>query len=250
MNNAEQMIAEGALVVVNHSGGKDSQAMLIRLRQMGVPEDQMVVIHADLGGIEWAGTVDHIKATIGDLPLIVCQAATGWWDMVERRQMWPSPKNRQCTSDLKRTPIEREIRRYLKANPRFGGRVVSCVGLRAEESNQRSKAVTWKFSKTNSKAGRNWWEWLPIHDMFEVEVFAMIAEAGEVPHWAYQAGMSRLSCAFCIMASKKDLRRAAQLRPALYAKYCETEVRIDQTFTMPVKGVRRFLPEVTGVSCR
>ena len=40
-------------------------------------------------------------------------------------------------------------------------------------------------------------------------MFHVIAEAGQSPHWTYAAGMSWLSCSFCIVASRADLRRAA-----------------------------------------
>ena len=32
----------GALFAVNHSAGKDSQAMLIALREAGIPDDQVI----------------------------------------------------------------------------------------------------------------------------------------------------------------------------------------------------------------
>ena len=55
--------------------------------------------------------------------------------------------------------------------------------------------------------------------------------------------MSRLSCSFCILASRADLRRAAELRPDLYRAYTELERRIGHTLSR----TRRPLPEVTGV---
>ena len=57
---------------------------------------------------------------------------------IEERGRFPSPAVRWCTSSLKRGPIERELRRYLKAHPRFGGRIVSAMGMRAEESAARA----------------------------------------------------------------------------------------------------------------
>jgi DNA sulfur modification protein DndC len=237
-----KLVPRNALFVVNHSAGKDSQAMLIRLRQI-VPEDQLLVIHADLGEVEWDGNVDHIRATIGNLPLIVCRSRRTLLQMVNERGMWPSPTNRQCTSDLKRGPIEREIRRHLKAHPRFGGLVVNCMGIRAEESAARSKQKTFRFNERNSVAGREWYDWLPIHDMRLPEVWATIAGAGQVPHWAYGKGMSRLSCVFCIMANQQDLRTAARLKPDLYRVYVETEKRIGHTLSMDGRG----LEEVTGI---
>ncbi len=41
---------------------------------------------------------------------------------------------RRRTSSTKRGPVERGLRRHLKANPRFEGRIVSAMGMRAEQS--------------------------------------------------------------------------------------------------------------------
>ena len=163
-------------------------------------------------------------------------------DMVERRGMFPSPKYRQCTSDLKRGPIEKEIRRIL--NVRHQVLIVNCMGLRAEESSARAKQQAFKRNARNSKAGREWYDWLPIHDMLVDEVWSTIKAAGQEPHWAYGAGMTRLSCCFCIMASRQDLKTAARLNPTLFQRYVETERRLDQTMMMPVKGERKFLTDI------
>lgn len=233
-----------ALFVINHSAGKDSQAMMLYLQQIGIPKSQMLVIHADLGDVEWEGNLDHIRATVGNVVTITAKAKTSFFEMVERRGMFPSPANRQCTSDLKRGPIEREIRRYLKSHPEFGGLVVNCMGMRAQESASRAKKETFQYSARNSKAGREWYDWLPIHDFSEDQVFALIAAAGQEPHWAYGKGMTRLSCCFCIMASTGDLCTAARLNPELYQRYAETEKRIGHTLSMS----RKALPEITGIA--
>ena len=193
----QELIRRGALFVVNHSGGKDSQAMMIKLAAM-IPAHQLLIIHAVLPDVEWEGVTEQVERYAADVPVIYAHAAKTLFEMVEHRGMFPSPKNRQCTSDLKRNPIEREIRRYLKAHPEFGGLVVNCMGMRAQESSSRAKLATLKPNPGNSKAGREWYDWLPIHDMLEEEVFASIRDAGQEPHWAYGAGMTRLSCCFCI----------------------------------------------------
>lgn len=238
-----ELAAAGALFVINHSGGKDSQAMTIRLREV-IPADQLVIVHAELPGVDWPGIVEHIEATAGDLPLHLCRAPKTFFQMVERRGMFPSPKYRQCTSDLKRGPIDRTIRQILKAR---GGRVVvNCLGMRAAESSARAKASTFKRSTRNSVAGRSWFDWLPIHELTTAEVFATIADAGQVPHPAYAAGMTRLSCCFCIMQSQADLVTAADLAPALLAQYAATERRLGVTMMMPQGGRRRFLDELVA----
>tara|TARA_R110000796_G_scaffold45616_43_gene110473 strand:+ start:4338 stop:5105 length:768 start_codon:yes stop_codon:yes gene_type:complete len=247
MSALPQVISEyrdaGALFAVNHSAGKDSQAMLIQLRRMGVPDSQIVIVHADLGEVEWPGNLEHIRQTIGNVPFIVARAKKTFLEMVEHRQMFPSPGQRQCTSDLKRGPIQRELRRYLKKHPEFGGRIVNCMGMRAQESAARAKRPSIIKNRSCSIAGRDWIDWLPIHEMTHFDVFATIFSAGQRPHWAYYAGMSRLSCVFCIMASASDLKVAANLNRELYRRYVATEKRIGHTLSMSGKG----LEQITGV---
>ena len=239
------LVRRGALFVVSHSGGKDSQAMMLKLAAL-VPVSQLVAIHAPLGRVEWPGTLEHIGATLPPgVELLLAPVANGrdLLDRVRARGKFPDPARRWCTSDLKRGPIEREIRRYLKAHPEHGGLVVSCMGHRAQESNRRAKRKPWAFSERNSKAGREWWEWLPIFALSEAEVFARIAAAGQRPHWAYERGMRRLSCSFCIMASKCDMTTAARLRPNLYRKYVCLERELGHTLSPS----RVPLPKLTGV---
>jgi 3'-phosphoadenosine 5'-phosphosulfate sulfotransferase (PAPS reductase)/FAD synthetase len=259
-SEVRELIARGALFVVNHSGGKDSQALYLFLREH-VPAAQLVIVHADLGAVEWAGAIGHILATTDGERLVTCQAARGLLQMIEDRGMFPSPQQRQCTSDLKRGPIERTIRAITRERQAIGlpawGVVVNCMGMRAQESSSRKKLLPFKFSNRNSKAGREWYDWLPIHDMTEREVFAKIAAAGQEPHPIYKLGMRRFSCVFCIMASEEDLRTAARLAtdhpellndPELYRKYVSLERRTGQVMLMPTKKHgRRTLEDVTGV---
>ena len=240
----ERLIRRGATFVINHSGGKDSQIMTIKLRKI-IPDDQLIVIHAGLPGVDWPGLMEHINETTWGLRVHYCEAKKTFFEMVRHRGEWPSPKYRQCTSDLKRGPIEKEIRNAISLGS-ASTLIVNCVGIRAEESRNRAKANPWKFCRRNSKAGREWYDWLPIFEMSESDVFLGIEEAGEKPHWAYGLGMSRLSCCFCIMSNKSDLRIAAKAQPELYERILQLEQEIDRTFMMPSGGVRKFLPEYIG----
>ena len=244
-SECRDMIRRGALVSLSSSGGKDSQAMTILLAQI-VPPDQLVVVHAPLGEVEWPGTVEHIENTIPTgVPLIFARMASGktLLDQVEERGKWPGPRVRFCTRGFKVSPIERELRHYLKAHPRFAGRIVSAIGIRRDESNARSKRVPWARSDRNSRAGREWFDWLPIFDLTAGDVFRVIREAGQSPHWVYEQGVSRCSCSFCIFSSRPDLRRAAELRPLLYRRYAEIERRIGHTLSP--SGIP--LPALTGI---
>lgn len=242
------LVERGALFVISHSGGKDSQSMLAYMRKV-VPEAQLVIVHATLGRYEWAGCIEHIEATKGELPLEIAQAIHNDGSiktlrtLVVRRGKFSSPQIRTCTSDLKRGPIEKVIRRLSKRTGIM--LIVSCSGERAEESPNRNRLCVGSFSydAKNSKAGREWYEMMPIADWTIEQVWAEIAAAGEQPHECYRKGMSRLSCCFCIMASRQDQRTAARLAPELYAEMVAIEQHVGHTMNME----RKPLEQVTSI---
>lgn len=242
------LVNSGALFVANHSGGKDSQAMLIRLLEV-VPDRQVLVVHASLGDVEWPGALEHARQQASDagLPFIVARAGHSLLDLVERRHArrpevpaWPSAANRQCTSDLKRDPIMREVRRFVRATGRPGGLIVTCLGVRAAESPRRSKMQAWASNGRGSTASRQWFDWLPIHHLSTEEVFATIEAARQHPHPAYAMGNERLSCVFCILGSARDARVGAIHNPDLFARYVELEQRVGYTAHQSRKGLEEF----------
>lgn len=242
-NEIHELIAQGALFVSNHSGGKDSQAMLIKLLEI-IPPKQLLVVHASLGAMEWEGAMElaEKQAQVAGLPFIVAKANKTLLEMVERRfenrpevPSWPSASTRQCTSDLKRGPIQREVRRFAKAN---GFKtIVNCLGLRAEESPGRRKRKP--FSKMGiSNSVNTWYEWLPVQDYLTSQIFQTIRDASQEPHFAYALGNDRLSCVFCIMASRSDIKNGATEYPALLEEYHALEVKTGYTMHMnriPIK---------------
>lgn len=237
LDEARDLIERGAMFYVSHSGGKDSQAMYSILFDL-VPTDQIVVVHADLGEVEWTGVIDHIDANTAH-EINVVRAI--WKDgstkdllsMVERRHEarpdsppWPSSAMRFCTSDLKRDPIHKFIRRDLAARGKL--LAVNCTGIRAEESSARAHKNPFALNSRLSKAGREVYEWLPIFNYTEAEVFEAIAQAGQAPFWAYRSNR-RLSCVFCIMGCGGDLAHGARERPELLERYIELEERTGWT---------------------
>ncbi|MET3051889.1 phosphoadenosine phosphosulfate reductase family protein [Pseudomonas alkylphenolica] len=236
--DVEALVASGALFVANHSGGKDSQAQLIKMLEV-IPAAQIVVVHASLGAMEWPGAMELARnqAAASDLQFIIAKAGKTLLEMVARRfegrpevPSWPSATTRQCTSDLKRGPIQREVRRYAKDN---GFKViVNCLGLRAQESSGRAKRQPFRMNERDSNSVLTWYEWLPVHDLSADDVFSIIKSAGQQPHYAYALGNDRLSCVFCIMASKRDLTNGAANHPTLLAEYAAMESRTGYTMHM------------------
>jgi 3'-phosphoadenosine 5'-phosphosulfate sulfotransferase (PAPS reductase)/FAD synthetase len=240
----------GALFVVNHSGGKDSQAMMIRLLDW-VPREQLVVVHATLGDVEWPGALEQAQeqAQNAGVAFRVAQANKTLLGMVENRYRtdptvpsWPSAQYRQCTSDLKRGPIAKEIRAHCVQHGFT--RVVSCVGIRAQESPRRAKLQVWQHVSKNSTRTRNWFNWLPIHTHTVHDVALALVRAGQEPHPAYLLGNERLSCVFCILSSANDLRLGALYNPDLYEQYLELEKKTGYT----AHESRKALHEITGLT--
>ena len=228
LDQARRLAGMGAVFYASHSGGKDSQAVYHRIRDI-VPESQITVLHADLGRVEWTGIQDHITENVlpQHRPLTV-RAGKDFIGMVRHRHAtrpdvpsWPSSAARQCTSDLKRNPLEKAIRHDMKA--RGTELAVSCVGLRREESGYRARKVPWAVHNSLSKAGRQVFTWLPVLDWTEAEIFGRIEAEGQKPFHAYAEGNRRLSCVLCIMACPSDLANGKRLRPDLYEEYRQLE---------------------------
>ena len=245
MTNHVPTLTDYDVIAVSSSAGKDSQTMLRTVVQLATAAnvlDRVVVIHADLGKAEWAGTQELAAAQAAHygLPFIVCtkvdtaKAPNDLLDRVRARGMWPSSAARWCTSDHKRGPIQKVFTQLAKdwrtdANVGQPCRILDCIGMRAQESSARAKRQAFTPGKIDTKNQRVD-EWLPIQDWTETQVWDSIRRSGVAYHEAYDLGMSRLSCVFCVLASPADLRIAAKANPALAAEYVAVEVQIGHTF--------------------
>jgi 3'-phosphoadenosine 5'-phosphosulfate sulfotransferase (PAPS reductase)/FAD synthetase len=232
-------------ILVNSSGGKDSQSMLDfvveQADEAGVDRARIVVFHADLGRVEWEGTPELAEEQAQHYGLRFEKIARPQGDLlqhIEERGMFPDNARRYCTSDHKRgqgrkmlTMLADEARKLGVAD-RIGrqARILNCMGFRRQESPARRKKVAFTHDEGASNGLRHVDEWLPILDWLLEDVWARIAQSGVRHHWAYDAGMPRLSCSFCVLASKPALVRAAQLLPDLAAEYAAVEVRIGHKF--------------------
>lgn len=239
-------LADYDVILVNSSAGKDSQASLDVVvqaaREAGVL-DRILVVHADLGDNEWPGTSELAAehAAHYELPFESVRRERDGnvdtiLDRVDERGMWPDARRRWCTSDHKRAPIRKLMTRVV-SDLRSSGQVhnrpahlLNVMGFRAEESAARRKSTPYKVNQSASNSRRRVDDWYPIHDWPQFQVWSRIAAAGTRPHWAYAAGMSRLSCRFCVLASRADLMCSARLNPDLAARYAATEARTGHRF--------------------
>jgi 3'-phosphoadenosine 5'-phosphosulfate sulfotransferase (PAPS reductase)/FAD synthetase len=223
-------------LVVNFSGGKDSCAMLAWLCQ-DKPEVKKHVVLADTGWehegvVEWCTEmVNKITARTNHAPLklhVVRNPNKDFFGMVRHRKMFPAPAQRQCTSDLKRGPIQKWIRNNIKDTT-----IVSAMGLRAEESAARAKKRPLSRNKSMTNSKRTVWDWLPIQDWTEVEVRRYLREL-QIPLHPIYNYLSRFSCQVCIFAGARELAAIERHNPSAIAKISALEEEIG--FTLKPEG--------------
>lgn len=234
-------LADYDVILVNSSAGKDSQAMLTWLVNLadseGVSRDRLIVVHADLGRVEWTGTRELAQEQAEAYGLrfeVVTRVQGDLLDQIEARGMFPSSAARYCTSDQKTSQVAKLMTR-LAAEHRDAGhdrpvRILNCLGIRAQESPARAKKVPFETDRKASNGRRHVDRWLPIFDWTTDEVWRVIRASGVRWHEAYDAGMPRLSCVFCVLAGERELVLAARLNPALAAEYADVETRIGHRF--------------------
>jgi 3'-phosphoadenosine 5'-phosphosulfate sulfotransferase (PAPS reductase)/FAD synthetase len=246
-NDVNTFLTQNGPVAVGVSGGKDSSAAawatfdyLDKIGHTG----KRLLIHADLGKIEWADSLpicERLAERLGVELAVVRRAAGGmverWysrWDnnvlryadlsCVKLILPWSTPSMRFCTSELKTAIICRELIR------RFPGcDILSVLGIRREESPSRAKRPISSFQQRleSIKWDTAGLDWNSILNWLETDVWLCHELNGLPIHEAYtRYKSSRVSCAFCIMSSLADLIKAA-LCPGnedVYRELCELEI--------------------------
>jgi 3'-phosphoadenosine 5'-phosphosulfate sulfotransferase (PAPS reductase)/FAD synthetase len=238
--------------LLNTSGGKDSEAMIAHVVELadaqGLDRDRFLAVHCDLGRVEWAGTRElaEAQALAYGLRFVVVARGEDLLDHVITRHntlrakgdtttpAWPSSTARWCTSDHKTSQVAK-LMTFLAAEHRAAGktgpiRILNCLGIRAAESSARAKKAPYGPDNAASNGRRTVTRWLPIFDWSTERVWDIIRRDGLPYHPAYDQGMSRLSCCFCVLASKKDLVIAARCNPGLAQEYIAVEDVTGHTF--------------------
>ncbi|MFF1785614.1 phosphoadenosine phosphosulfate reductase family protein [Kitasatospora sp. NPDC058243] len=220
--------------VLNNSAGKDSAAMLHLWAATATEEmlERTVVLHLDLGDAEWDGVLALAaqQAAAYGLPFEVRRRERGGLlDLVRERGRWPGLSTPFCRSYLKRD-VARKF--YTELTNRLGvtgrpARIVTALGLRADESTVRSRRPTLALDRAASSGRRQVTTWLPIHQLSTDAVWKTVRASGIPPHPAYQ-NLDRLSCRLCPFAGRRSLITAARMAPDTALDYAlvEDEIRV------------------------
>jgi 3'-phosphoadenosine 5'-phosphosulfate sulfotransferase (PAPS reductase)/FAD synthetase len=249
----EAFLRAGAAVAIGVSDGKDSCACAIavndHLNQVA-HHGPRVLIHADLGRVEWQQSLQVCRrlATRLGLELVVVERTTGdllaqwhqrWRDNVRRYAdlqcvklilpSWSTSGMRFCTSELKTTPICRDL---VKRFPNH--RIVSVIGIRAQESGRRAKRpiVAGQPKLASRRYGTTGLDWHPVLAWTRTEVLDYLAEKTFDLHEAYTVfGSSRVSCAFSVLASQADLKSACSCETNDEVYRALVALEVDSTFS-------------------
>lgn len=233
------LIRSHAPVAIGVSGGKDSCAVTFAtarvLDQLG-HRGPRILIHSDLGEIEWEDSLPicrRLADTVGMELLVVRRRAGGlvarwekrWTDNVRRYSElecvklilpWSTAALRFCTSELKSAVICAALTARFR-----GSAILSVSGIRRDESRDRARAPIAAVQNRLVKPRFGTWglDWHPIGGWTKQDVFDLLREVSFPLHPAYVLhGCSRVSCAFCILASRADLSAAASV-PANHLVY-------------------------------
>lgn len=230
--------AGNVALVVNYSGGKDSHRMLGYIAE-SFPGVKTYVVMSDTGfeHTKPVSALDWSKAQVaryGFELAVVRNPNKTYLEMVERRRMFPSSTTRQCTSDLKRGPIQKFIRHLTEKV------IINCTGIRAAESPARAKQNPFKLDEAQSRAGRMVYNWMPIFSETLTQVLEWHWKSGQPLHPVYIASyhqdgaaggyLRRFSCRVCIFSTDADIRAIHQNDREAFDLIASLEERIG--FTM------------------
>lgn len=252
-------------VVVGFSGGIDSQACSLWVRQRFTPDD-IILLFADTGWEDcltyefirnYSATVFPVTTVtplVGDNPDFLTRERSGLTRVGAKvgdvltmellaaiKGRWASSRAAFCTSNLKVWPTLRWLRENILPPDDYE----RYTGIRRDESERRANTPDSEWDelfdcKTNH----------PIAAWTKAQCFEFVKAAGEAVNPLYSMGQSRVGCSPCHQRNKDDIRAWAAFRPDEVGKVRAAEQRTGRTFFPPmVPGMAmNFIDDVVSWS--
>lgn len=189
-------------VIASISGGKDSAAMSLYLRELGIDHE---LVFMDTGW-EHPDTYAYLRYILPNVlgPIRWLRAPRQMEELIIHKGMFPSRIRRFCTDELKVKPLQKHLRACMDD----GHDVLNVVGIRAEESDARSRLPEWEWQE-----GFDCEVWRPILRWTLDDVIAIHRRHNLTPNPLYLRGVKRVGCWPCINCSKSEIRFMAESDP-------------------------------------
>lgn len=193
------------LVIASVSGGRDSAAASLFLRELGIEHER---VFADTG---WHPlTYDYIAGPLTRAlgPIVRVAGERSLPELVRHKGMFPSRTRRFCTVELKVEPLKAYIARRAAET---GRTVVNVIGIRRAESRARAGAL--ELEGERYADGTSVLVWRPLVEWSVESVEAIHRRHGLEPNPLYAMGAKRVGCWPCINASKAELKLLGRTDP-------------------------------------
>lgn len=193
---------DASTFVVSVSGGKDSTAAILALREADIPARY---VFADTGW-EVPQTYEHLATLERLLGITIARVEKpGGMVAAAAAARLPTRVQRWCTRELKIEPI----RAYHDAVEKEAIEDVVCVvGIRAEESEARKRLP--EFEYDDEWGG---YVWRPLIAWTIADVLAIHHRHNVPVNPLYRLGFNRVGCMPCVFAAKEDVRLMAEHFP-------------------------------------
>jgi len=185
--------------VLGISGGKDSAALAIYLKERGqVPEMEYYFSDTGCELDETYDFIDRLEAYLGKKIARIGSETPFKHHLFMMGNMLPSPQQRWCTAKMKLEPFEKFV---------GNDEVVSYIGIRADE--HRDGYIS---TKKNIKPAFPF-----IHDdITRKDVFRILEETVGVPE--YYKWRSRSGCYFCFFQRREEWLGLHEHHPKLFKR--------------------------------
>jgi 3'-phosphoadenosine 5'-phosphosulfate sulfotransferase (PAPS reductase)/FAD synthetase len=243
----------GTKHVVGFSGGIDSQACALLVRQR-YPAEDVILLNNDAGGNENPVNEEFIEKysrTVHPVTRVTSLVRDfREWErdrdgrLTQRPRdtfapddpltfdrlahimgRFPSSRAQFCTIFLKVAPQRRWLRENLTDQ---GIDFVRYVGVRRDESKKRKDTPDSWWDDANDCEVR-----APIADWTKEQCFAFVQAAGEEFNPMYRMGFSRVGCSPCVNSTKEDIREWSARFPEMVEKVRQWEAETGKNFFPP-----------------
>ena len=198
--------------VLGISGGKDSAALAIYLKQQGrVPEMEYFFADTGVELPEVYSFVEKLESWLGQ-PIVRLGSGKDFYHHLEMHEgMLPQATRRWCTQEMKLKPLEKFI---------GGDEAITYIGIRADEFRDGYLSL-----KSNVKPCYPF-----ITDgLVRRDIFDILRSTVGIPE--YYEWRSRSGCFFCFFQRRDEWVGLSERHPELFQKAMEIEEGVNRRFS-------------------